>query len=780
MPCCGFLCGALPFQPMPPRPLYGLRVALVLGLLGLAVTTTAPRAQTVRYVSTSGTNAGACTDPASPCRTVAYALGQAMNGDTLQVAAGIYTEDGGLTFDRSVFVRGAGRDATILQEAETDTTANARLARVSAGVQVTITRVTLRHGRDGQGTGGAAVLNEGTLVLDDVRVMRNGLAPGARGPGGAIRNRAAAHLTVRDTEIAENQTAFGYRGGGLYNEGTAVIESGMIRANRITGGGMGGDGGGIYNAAGATLALANSVVVQNTASSYTLTSGAADGRGGGVYNAGTATVRDSEVRANWAGVNCCGDYGGHGGGLYNVGLLTIEGSLVTENRTRDARSAVGAGGGIYSEYGGSLVLRATTVSGNRTGNSLCTGGYAVPGGHGGGLFSSGSLVVEDALFEDNETGHGGPCGSWGGDGGGLYIGGYLPGTITRTTIRGNRTGAGTGAYGNGGGGGGIAVGFGSRLTLSASTISDNETGAGAGGSAGGGLYNGGYKVRILNTTFSGNRSWRRVDNPRGGTLYTRTGLELVAITITRSGRVPGSPPADPAFAYQVSGPDPPPVRLSGTLIAGNEGEDCRTDGPLDSDGYNFIGAVGAGNSSCAGAFPPGAPNANNDYVGTEAAPLDPMLGPLANNGGPTETHALLAGSLAINHGTCTGLDGQPLPADQRGYVRVPPCDIGAYEFGAMPNAGEPSIPTEALALSLAGPNPLRAGTTLALTLQAASPVRVAVYDARGREVAHLLSGHQPVGPHALAFDASGLPPGVYFVRASTQAGSVTRALTVLR
>ena len=56
---------------------------------------------------------------------------------------------------------------------------------------------------------------------------------------------------------------------------------------------------------------------------------------------------------------------------------------------------------------------------------------------------------------------------------------------------------------------------------------------------------------------------------------------------------------------------------------------------------------------------------------------DPMLGPLAFNGGPTQTFALLAGSPAIN----TGQTGAP--GDQRGYPRIGMTDIGAFEFGSF-------------------------------------------------------------------------------------------------
>ncbi|MFQ6023537.1 MAG: DUF4347 domain-containing protein, partial [Acidiferrobacterales bacterium] len=66
---------------------------------------------------------------------------------------------------------------------------------------------------------------------------------------------------------------------------------------------------------------------------------------------------------------------------------------------------------------------------------------------------------------------------------------------------------------------------------------------------------------------------------------------------------------------------------------------------------------------------------NNDQVGTAGTPIDPLLGPLQDNGGMTKTHALLAGSPAINAGTAAGAPA----TDQRGILRDAAPDIGAFE-----------------------------------------------------------------------------------------------------
>ena len=79
-------------------------------------------------------------------------------------------------------------------------------------------------------------------------------------------------------------------------------------------------------------------------------------------------------------------------------------------------------------------------------------------------------------------------------------------------------------------------------------------------------------------------------------------------------------------------------------------------------------------------------HSSSNLIGTGISPLDALLGPLAFNGGPTQTRALLAGSPAIDHGSpaAPGCGGQACTAkDQRGVVRPlgPVCDMGAFEVG---------------------------------------------------------------------------------------------------
>ncbi len=124
------------------------------------------------------------------------------------------------------------------------------------------------------------------------------------------------------------------------------------------------------------------------------------------------------------------------------------------------------------------------------------------------------------------------------------------------------------------------------------------------------------------------------------------------------------------------------ANFQNTIIARNEadtGPDCSSSasrgGTLTSLGYNLVGA-GTGCPS----------SAMGDHQTVDPADVfTPVLGPLQDNGGPTDTHALLAGSPAIDAGNpagCTDDTGATLTTDQRGVIRPQgtDCDIGSFEF----------------------------------------------------------------------------------------------------
>lgn len=119
------------------------------------------------------------------------------------------------------------------------------------------------------------------------------------------------------------------------------------------------------------------------------------------------------------------------------------------------------------------------------------------------------------------------------------------------------------------------------------------------------------------------------------------------------------------------------------------------------------------------------------------------------------------------------------------YADVAFDDLDEPAAAALPILAGPRVAAEAatsaFALGVPSPNPVAGTARLAVRVAEAGPVRVAAYDALGREVAVLHDGALSVGEHALRFDAAGLAPGPYVVRASTAGGlAETRTVTVAR
>ena len=109
------------------------------------------------------------------------------------------------------------------------------------------------------------------------------------------------------------------------------------------------------------------------------------------------------------------------------------------------------------------------------------------------------------------------------------------------------------------------------------------------------------------------------------------------------------------------------VRLANTIVAGNTAPNIPDCNEFISQGHNLTGT----SDGCSFIPTPG-----------DLTNVDPLLGPLQDNGGPTLTHALLSDSPAIGAGSCEDADGNPVTTDQRGIARPQgaACDIGAFEL----------------------------------------------------------------------------------------------------
>ena len=111
----------------------------------------------------------------------------------------------------------------------------------------------------------------------------------------------------------------------------------------------------------------------------------------------------------------------------------------------------------------------------------------------------------------------------------------------------------------------------------------------------------------------------------------------------------------------------------------------------------------------------------------------------------------------------------------------PPVTGQAYLFsgGAVATAADPPAADGALDLR-AAPNPARGATTRSFALDRSGPVRLAVFDALGREVAVVARGVQTAGRHEARIDAGRRAPGVYLARLTSEGTSMSRVLTVVR
>jgi hypothetical protein len=576
--------------------------------------------------------------------------------------------------------------------------------------------------------GGGILNNGGNLTLDDV-VVQNNVArggdvaalstPGHNGFGGGIYSTGGA-LTLAGATIASNQATGGHggdssrslysagnggsaSGAGLYVSGGSLdISDSTIANNRATAGrggdgvyytyrttagttaivflggsGGAGQGGGLY-VNGGSLTVASSTIASNrgTGGPGGRNGFAGSGLGGGLYissNAGMPTVTASTLSGNSA----TGDYGdGDGGGIYNYqGTLTLSNSTLSGNSAWD-------GGGILSV--GTLTVSNSTLSGNSAwdgggifnavrltvSDSTLSGNSADYTGGGGIDNNGGTVTVSNSILFDNSA-----TGDYG-DGGGIVSGGML--TVSNSTLSGNsaRSGGGIDSVGtltvsnstlsgnsarNNGGG----ILSGGTVTVSSSTLSANSA------ANGGGISNSGT-LTVSNSTLSGNSAGN------GGAIYNSVNFRFT-LTVSDSTLSGNSASRSGGGLYNSTMSASSPV-LHNTLIAGNFGGATGTtrddvSGPLDPSGdYNLIGD-GTGMSGLSDGV-------NGNQVGSASAPIDPLLGPLQDNGGPTFTMSLLPGSPAIDAGN----NAYATDWDQRGpgYPRIVNgiIDIGAFEVQA--------------------------------------------------------------------------------------------------
>jgi|GEM_PF-1122674 len=349
-----------------------------------------------------------------------------------------------------------------------------------------------------------------------------------------------------------------------------------------------------------------------------------------------------------------------------------------------------ASGAIRINRNSILSLANSSVSGNTARSGISNNGIldltntSVSGNTEGGIYNGGFLSLTNSsvfgntgatpLWFDNSPAGGGIFN----DGSGENIGNL---NLINSSVFGNTANSGGGIYNQGG-----------TLSLTSSTVSGNTA------SFGGGIFNGddgGYSgglATLANSTISGNTAFEDGGGIYNGSSYIMrsNSLTLINTTITNNTADSDSDGTGNGGGVFSVSDYPDPINVSNTIIAGNLDNSTSgdihpdVDGRLSNSGNNLIG-----NNTGSTGF------TTSTLVGTSASPIDPKLGLLQNNGGETLTHALLAGSSAINAGN-NSLVPTGITTDQRGagFNRVfnGVVDIGAYEV--QPLITSPPVNTD--------------------------------------------------------------------------------------
>ncbi len=481
--------------------------------------------------------------------------------------------------------------------------------------------------------------------------------------------------------------------------GRLTIEDVTLGGGLAKGGGSG-DGGGGAGMGGAIFSQGTVIIQASTLTGNTAQGGESGnlalGDGGGGIGTNASVIAGGGFGAGTFGGGSGGSGAGGGGGGGGAGFGTAEhGGSATP-------SAAGAGGGPLSGMGG---------AGGNDGGSAGDGG----GGGGGGGSSANASNLGGGFGEGGTSaGSGG-----GGVGGGGAAGPFVTLSAGGGGGFGGGGGGGSAAGGGGGFGGGGGGGFGSGGGLGGlgggvGTGGANAAGGGGAG-MGGAIFNMQGQLTITDSTLAGNEAIAGADSvpvhadALGGAVFNlngafiATGSTFAANTAATDGGSIYNLVYDAAMARTAR------ATLNDTIVSGDTGpEDLATNKPAGVSGGTNQGTANVDVSQF-------------DLVRTMVAggqgtitgsPLtaDPLLGPLQDNGGPTETMALMPGSAAIDAGSSSALTtdqrGDPRPVDFSGIPNAAGgdgADIGAFEV--QPVCTGQTTPTEAchmLTVSVAG------------------------------------------------------------------------------
>lgn len=536
---------------------------------------------------------------------------------------------------------------------------------------VTLGDIVVEHGLNFVGAGVAATTIDASGSAGSHRVLKiRGFSPrptflrdlaitggryvaaGSNEGGGAIANNSVTPLYLTRVRVYGNTAdlaggntgdlASGYYlgGGGIRSQGSVYLTDSSVDHNALSVSGavrMSG-GGGVYVAPGnghGDLVMTGSTIAGNVASI-------------------TGSQPDPDPDPQLYGTTYPSNHGGGGAYVAGEDLMLTDSSITGNAVTVDNAYAESGGGGAFVEAG-DLTATRSTISGNTATVTNTT----------------------DPLRPSSNEG-----------GGGIYMNGHDV-TIVDSTVAGNALTV----YGiafdallsenqNATNGGGAIYQFGNRLSITGSTLSGNSAAVPASERSGGGaIIDDGYAESITNSTLAGNSTTVGAhagggppETNGGGAILligTRAGAQYANVTL--AGNAAPNAAGGGLMSDTTQGTNWPVVQDS--IIAANTSGEPATancfDPAIISQGYNL--ADDAANSC--------------GFTSTGDQIAAPQLGPLQDNGGPTQTMALAPTSPAVHAGNpagCAATVGPTVKVDQRGVTRPQPagtrCDIGAYEL----------------------------------------------------------------------------------------------------
>jgi hypothetical protein len=545
----------------------------------------------------------------------------------------------------------------------------------------------------------------------------NGLPPitssiTIEGNGSTIERSAAAGTpTFRLLYVAADPTnpnTFNYivpagssSGGGQLTLQKLTLSGGFAKGGDSNGGGGGGGFGGAIFSQG-IAAIEDSTLTGNIAEGGSAVDGLAGPSGGGIGSSSTFST---------AGGFGSGTFGGPLGGSGSGGGGGGAGFASGENGTPTSNASGASGGGVATGLGGAGAAGSggsagTAGDGSGGGGASSTG--AVFGGGTGGAFGAGA----QAALGTHEAGGGGVGGGGGarsgtglGAGGGGFGGGGGGPVTGASMINGGKGGFGGGggaASSNGGTGGPSGFGGGTGTTA----------GGGGGGGIGGAIFNMQGTLTIRNSTIVSNQALGGADavtdhgKGYGGAIFNLSGsVTAVSSTIADNTALNGGSGIY-SVAYDAATARSALLALEDTIVAGDSGPD-----DVFVETPSYITPANMSTSS--------ADLSQFDLVRTSGSfqatvtgsPLtsDPLLGPLQDNGGPTDTLEPAPNSPAIDAGKASSLTtdqrGERRPFDFSGVTNAAGgdgSDIGAYEWHGCADQATPLQSCQPVTISLAG------------------------------------------------------------------------------